>query len=124
MPWVLSQLAAASRLAPFGDVGGSAGPGVRQRPLVHRVLAVGVMTALAMVIDPSLVVVVAGCAVAVVLGGLLAGQAAGAGRVLLVGIGGAVVAVVLQLPWSLSAADGWDAVVGVSSTNGYRTRSR
>ena len=119
IPWVLSQLAAASRLAPFGDVGGSAGPGVRQRPLLHRVIAVGVVTALAATIEPAIVLVVAGCAIAVVIGGLVAGQLAGAGRVLLVGVGGAVVAVVLQLPWSLGAADGWDAVVGVSSTSGY-----
>lgn len=120
VPWVLGQLAAASRVAPFGDLGGSAGPGVRHRPLVHRLLAVGVVTALAAIVEPSIVLVVAGTAVALVLGGLLAGQAAGAGRVLLVGVGGAVVAVVLQLPWSLAAADGWEAVVGVSSTSGYR----
>jgi GT2 family glycosyltransferase len=120
VPWVLSQLAAASRVAPYGDLGGSAGPGVRHRPLVHRVLAVGVVTALAAIIEPSIVLVVAGTAIALVLGGLLAGQAAGALRVLTVGLGGAVVAVVLQLPWSLSATDGWAAVVGVSSTSGYR----
>jgi GT2 family glycosyltransferase len=119
VPWVLSQLAAVSRVAPFGDRGGSAGPGVRERPLLHRLVAVGVITALAATIEPAIVVVVAGCAVALVLGGLLAGQGTGAGRVLLVGFGGAVVAAVLQLPWSLSAADGWEAVVGVSSTSGY-----
>jgi len=119
VPWVLSQLAAASGLAPFGETGGSAGPGVRRRPLLQRVVAVGVVTALAATIEPAMVLVVVGCALTVVVGGLLAGSVAGAGRVLLVGVGGAVVAVVLQLPWTLSAADGWDAVIGVSSTSGY-----
>jgi GT2 family glycosyltransferase len=119
IPWVVGQLASASALAPFGEVGGSAGPGVRHRPLVQRVVAVGVVTALAAVIEPSVVVVVVGCAVALVVGGLLVGQVAGAGRVLVVGIGGAVVAAVLQLPWSLGALDGWDAVVGTTSTSGY-----
>lgn len=119
VPWILGQLAAAGRVAPFGDLGGSAGPGVRSRPLLHRVVAVGVVTALAATIEPAIVLVVIGCALALVFGGLLAGQATGAGRVLVVGVGGALVAVVLQLPWSLSAADGWEAVVGVSSTSGY-----
>jgi GT2 family glycosyltransferase len=119
IPWVVSQLAAASGLAPYGDVGGSAGPGLRHRPLVHRALAVGVIAALGALIEPSIVVMVVLCAIALVVGGLLAGQLAGAVRILVVGIGGAIVAAVLQLPWSLSATDGWSAIVGVSSTNGY-----
>ena len=119
MPWVMSQLAAASRLAPFGELGGSAGPGVRSRPVLHRIVAVGVITALAATLEPAMVVVVGGVAVAVALGGAHAGQFAGSGRVLAVGVGGSVVAVALQLPWSLSAANGWDSVVGVSSTTGY-----
>ncbi len=119
VPWMLSQLAGASQLAPFGAVGGSAGPGVRRRPLVHRVLAVGAITGLAAVVEPSVVVVLVGCAAALVVGGLLAGQLAGAGRVLVVGVAGAVVAVVLQLPWSLSAARGWDAVVPAGSNGGF-----
>ncbi|HEY6532614.1 MAG TPA: glycosyltransferase family 2 protein [Acidimicrobiales bacterium] len=119
VPWIVSQLAATSRLAPYGDIGGSAGPGLRQRPLVHRVLAVGAIAGLGAVIEPSVVGLVVLCALALVVGGVLAGQLAGAGRVLVVGVGGAVVAVVLQLPWSLSVSDGWTAVVGVSSMNGF-----
>ena len=42
-------------------------------------IAVGVVTALAATIEPAIVLVVAGCAVAVVIGGLVAGQVAGAG---------------------------------------------
>jgi GT2 family glycosyltransferase len=118
VPFVLSQLAAASRLAPFGDLGGSAGPGVRHRPLVQRAVAVGVITALAATIEPSVVLLVVACSIVLVVGGLFAGQGAGAGRVLGVGLGGALFGVVLQLPWSLTGARGWSALVGVNSTSG------
>jgi GT2 family glycosyltransferase len=121
IPWVVSQLAAASRLAPYGDLGGSAGPGLRTRPLVHRMLAVGAIAGLGAVIEPAVVPLVVVCALALVLGGLLAGQVGGTGRILAVGVGGAVAAVVLQLPWSLAVSDGWSALVGESSTNGFPT---
>ncbi len=119
-PWVVAQLAAASGLAPFGDVGGSAGPGVRPRPLVHRVIAVGVITALAATVQPAIMVVVAGCAVALVLGGLLAGQVAGSVRVLRRrnrrrGRRRRAAAPVEPR----RSPSGWDAVVGASSSGGY-----
>ena len=119
LPWVVNQLAGASRLAPFGDLGGSKGPGLPHRPLLQRAVATGVITALAAVVEPAAIPLVVATALALVLGGLVAGQVAGAGRVLAVAFGGAVVATVLQLPWSLVALDGWDAIVGVTSAGGY-----
>lgn len=118
-PWILSQLVRASRLAPFGPVGGEEGPGVRQRPMMQRIIALGVLGALAMMLSPLALAIVPIVAVALVIGGLLAGQLAGALRVLVAAIGGVVVALVLHLPWSTTFLSGDLAdVVGISSSSG------
>lgn len=118
-PWIVSHLAKASGVAPFGTIGGGAGPGIRSRPLVQRVVAVGVLTALAAMVTPVALLVVPGMALALIVGGVLAGQLAGAGRVLLVGAGGAAVAFVLQLPWSTTLlTDDWRDIAGTSSSHG------
>ncbi len=115
-PWILSQLVRASKVAPFGPLGGDPGPGVRGRPLIQRIVVVGLLGALAMTLSPVALVIVPLMAVALVVGGVLAGQFAGALRLLGVAVGGAVVALVLHLPWSSTfvAAD-WRSVVGTSS---------
>ena len=119
LPWVVAQLALASGLAPFGNRGDSSGPGVGRRPLIHRLLTVGFLLALAATIDPAVMVVTAGVSLAFVLGGWCAGQFDGTGRILTVGIGGSVFALVLHLPWSLSFLNGWESIVGVSSNGGF-----
>lgn len=118
-PWVVAQFCATSGIAPFGSRGDLAGPGVTSRPLVHRLLMVGLLVALGAVIDPAVIVVVAGATLAFALGGWISGRFLGTGRVLLVGLGGSVFALLLHLPWSLGFLDGWDAVVGVSSNGGF-----
>jgi GT2 family glycosyltransferase len=120
-PWIVSHLAKASGLAPFGSIGGDPGPGIRSRPLVQRVVAVGVLTALAAMIAPVALLVVPAVALAVVVGGLLAGQLAGAWRVLVVGVGGTLLGFVLQLPWSTTLlTDEWSALAGASWSGGER----
>lgn len=115
-PWVVSQLAKASGVAPFGSIGGREGPGVRPRPLVQRVVMVGVLAALAAMVFPITVAEVVAIGVALVAGGLLAGQWAGAWRILVVSAGGALVAVVLHLPWSASLLlGGWHEVIATSA---------
>jgi GT2 family glycosyltransferase len=117
-PWVISVLASASRVAPFGDRGGAAGPSVRRRPVVQRVVAVGLIVALGAIVDASLLLVLPVCGLALVVGGLIAGQLAGAGRVLVVTVAGTAVAVVLHLPWSATFLSGWSAIVSPASTAG------
>jgi len=117
-PWVLSALARSSGVAPYGPLGGSAGPGVRHRPILTRIVTLGLITALAAIVDPSLLLVLPICGVALVVGGLLAGQAGGVLRVLAVTAGGTLAALVLHLPWSLSFTDGWTAIVVPTSTAG------
>ena len=118
MPIVLSQLFGAAGLAPFGALGGAAGPGVHDRPLLHRIAAVGLVTALCATIAPAFIGVVTASAIVLVLGGLLAGQLRSAGRVLLVGAGGAILAAVLQLPWALSAVTDPRSIFGTASSVG------
>jgi GT2 family glycosyltransferase len=116
VPWLLAQLAKASGVSPFGPVGGEPGPGVRVRPLTQRVVAVGVLTALAAMATGSMFLLTPALGVALVLGGLLAGTVAGAGRVLVVAIAGTAVAFVLQLPWSFGLLDSdWASTIRASS---------
>ena len=110
-PWVLLQLARASRLSPYGDVGGPAGPGAPPRPLLHHVVGLGVLTALIGMWVPVAPLAVLAMAAAAAVGGLLVGQVAGAARMLAAAAGGAVAAALLLLPWSTSLlgapADVW-----------------
>ncbi|HEX7442749.1 MAG TPA: glycosyltransferase family 2 protein, partial [Acidimicrobiales bacterium] len=118
-PWIVNQLAKSSGLSPFGSVGGEAGPGAVDRPARQRILVLGVTTALAALVAPIVVVMVPLIALALVVGGLLTGERRGALRTLGVGAGGAGVAIVLQLPWSVSVlTGGWGGLVGVSSSGG------
>ena len=116
VPWLLGQLAKASRVTPFGNVGGDAGPGVRSRPLFQRVVAVGVLTALGAMATGSMLLLTPALAVAVIVGGLLAGATRGVGRVLVVAVAGTLVAGVLQLPWSLGLLqDDWGSMLSATS---------
>ncbi len=117
-PWLLVVLAGSSHLAPFGSLGGSPGPGVRRRPVLTRIVGGGLLVALGATVDPSLLVLLPVCGLGLVVGGLLAGQVAGAGRLVLTTVGGTVVALVLHLPWSLAFLDGWSAIVAPTSTAG------
>jgi GT2 family glycosyltransferase len=118
-PWIVSHLTKASGMAPFGALGGEPGPGIRPRPLIQRIVAVGLLTALAAMVAPVVLVMVPAMALALVIGGLLAGQLAGALRLLAVGFGGAVVGLVLQLPWSTTLLnDDWSVIGGRTASAG------
>ncbi len=119
LPWVLSQFVAASGLSPFGPLGDGAGPGVRERPLVHRIVAAGLVVALASMIEPSFLLLSLGCAVVLVVAGLFTGQGAGGGRLLLVGVGSSAIATVLLLPWSAGLIAGWRSFLGAGSNGGF-----
>jgi GT2 family glycosyltransferase len=119
VPWMANQLVKGSQLAPFGPVGGDVGPGVADRPVWQRILLLGVVTALAAMVEPVAVVIVVALGVCFALGGLLSGQVRGALRLIGVAVAGAAVATLLQLPWSAAlATGGWRAFVGLSSTGG------
>ena len=118
-PWMINQLLRASGLAPYGSIGGDPGPGVTERPVLQRVLLLGLVTALATMLVPFALVMVPALALAFALGGLLVGQVRGAMRLIAIGLGGSLVALVLHLPWSVTLlTGGWQAFVGTSSNGG------
>ncbi len=93
MPWVVARLARASGLAPFARP---------QRPRwKSEVLGLGLVVAVAVAIVPFVVVLVLMTALCLVLASVLAGGWRGAFRALGVAVGGVVIALVLNLPWSL-----------------------
>ena len=92
-PWILQRLLAATGEDP---VAGEA-PTKRWRP----VLVLGVLVALLAAFVPLAVLLVPVVAVAIWLGGLLAGGARTAARAVGVAAGASVVAIVLNLPWAV-----------------------
>ncbi len=100
-PVLLGRLARASRLAPFGPVGGEPGPKVRAPSLWRDVLTIGLVTALVGAVLPSVLAITVVLAAAIVLGSFLALTTRGDGRVLIAGVGGALVGALLHLPWTL-----------------------
>jgi GT2 family glycosyltransferase len=96
LPLVLGQLARAGGLAPYGPAG--SGPRPRLR---HQALGVGVVLALVATLAPAVIAIVVVLALALALGSLLALTARGDLRMLGAALGGALVAAVLHLPWSL-----------------------
>jgi GT2 family glycosyltransferase len=104
-PWLVNQLVRSTRLAPFGPTGGRAGPGATDRPLFQRLLLVGFLTAFFALLVPAAPVLVVGAALALLVGGWLTLQFRGTWRLLVVGVVGAGIAAVLQLPWTLALVD-------------------
>ncbi len=91
-PFLLSGLVRASRLAPYDR---------DELGWWRLALTVGLTTAIAALFLQLIVVVVIAMAIALAAGIVLTGQAGPAGRVLGIGAVAAVVAVVLQFPWSV-----------------------
>ncbi len=123
-PWLLAHLARTAGWAPFGPIGGDAGPGVGPHRALPRTVAIGLILALVAAVDPSVipiaVIVVAGLA----LGSVIAGSGHGVSRLAAGGLGGVVVAIVLHVPWAfdfiLPGAD-WGMVVGHGGAADVRT---
>ena len=112
LPWVVLHLARGARLSPFDH------PGWRVRRARWHVVAAGLLIAVATLWVPVAPVVVAGVVVAMVVGGLLSGNAAGSVRLLGVGFGAAVLAVVVCAPWLVSLVGGDDPAVWLASSAG------
>jgi GT2 family glycosyltransferase len=109
-PWLLSQLAQSSLVAPFSaDRRVPPAP----RPLWQHVVATGAVTGLAALLVPQAPALVVFVALALVVGTLLAFQRRGIGRLVTVSVGAALVGALLHLPAlvdvvrSRTAADAW-----------------
>jgi hypothetical protein len=116
-PFLVSGLARASRLAPYGEHGAST---------VRIGLGVGLATGLACLFLPLAVALMAVAAVGLAAGCLLTGHVPAAVRVLGASVVATVVAVVLQIPWSLDflgAGTDWAALGGVHEGAGELTVS-
>ncbi len=106
-PWVLAALLKSQSAPPHPNVGSSAAR-VRQTSL-----ALGLAVAVAMLFEPTTVVVVPIIAVGLVIGGLVSAHPAGTWRLLLTTALGGVTAMVLSLPLVLdllAAAPTWDVL--------------
>ncbi len=109
-PWILLRLARASGTAPFVLARGRVA-------LLLECLALGVLVAIAASFVPALALVTVAIALLLGFGGLLSGTGRGAGRIVIVGIGGTLVAFILCLPWSasfLQPGARWSVVLGAA----------
>ncbi len=121
LPWVLAGLGRAGRVAPFGSVGGRAGPGVYQPSWPREVLGLGLLLGALVAFVPLAAGIVVLLAVLLVVGSVLAGWPSGAGRLIAIALGATAVAGVLNIAWLLDAvADGarWSWVVGTRPEGG------
>jgi hypothetical protein len=100
-PLMVAMLARASRMAPFGPQGGEVGPGVRDTRWGYTVLGLGFVTALAATIAPVAAALVVLIGAAFALGGVIAMNPRGGLRLLVTAAIGALIAVLLHLPWTL-----------------------
>lgn len=103
VPWLMRAVLAGSCLAPYGTVGGGAGPGLRPPSFVREALAVGLLFGLASALASEAVIVTGLLAAGLVLGSLIAGTAQGMTRMVAVVAAGAAVAAVLNLPWLIDS---------------------
>ena len=99
VPWLMRAVLAGSGLAPYGESGGSPGPGARRPLFLREALAVGLLLGLAAAMAPGAVIVMGLILAGLVLGSIIAGTTEGVGRMVLVVVAGAAVAAVLNLPW-------------------------
>ncbi len=98
LPWIAHRLAEAQGVVPYGHRGGDPGPGTRIRNMGSDILLTGLVVAAAIAVDPTVVVVLLVLVTGLVSGSLLAGSSAGLPRLVVVAVGGAVVAAVVQFP--------------------------
>jgi GT2 family glycosyltransferase len=132
-PWLLRHLAGAAALDPFVDRApavADADPEVHDgftpvpaaldtRATVRHALALAVVTALAALVEPTAVVLVAVIAVALAAGSALTGRVRDVPLLLGAGGGAAVLAAVLHLPWMLTlVTGGWADGTGTAAVPG------
>lgn len=100
VPTMVALLGRAGRLAPFGEFGGSVGPGIIDRSFGQLVLRLGLLTALVASITPVALAFVVGIAVLLVAGSVVVYRVRGTGGLLSAGVAAAIAAAALHLPWS------------------------
>lgn len=129
-PWVLAALARAMQVEPFAPPRGAADarhPGGR-RALIHRVLGIGLSLGVLATFVPAIVPVSLLAALGFALGSLVTGRVAGIGRLAATVSLAALVAAVLQLPWTLGVVGpggSWTALAGMrSGTDGWLSLGR
>ncbi|MDP7411610.1 MAG: hypothetical protein QF538_07540, partial [Acidimicrobiales bacterium] len=105
LPWIAHRLAEAQGVVPYGHRGGDPGPGTRIRNMGSDILLTGLVVAAAIAVDPTVVVVLLVLVTGLVSGSLLAGSSAGLPRLVVVAVGGAVVAAVVQFPLLFNLLD-------------------
>ncbi len=121
-PWILARLARATGLAPFGPRELSPDepppPAWRATP-GGQMLVLGVLEAVAVAFAPAVAPMVVLCALGIVVGSYVVGQADGALRALWVALGATVVAAVVSAPWvlgTLAAGHGALSVFGLAGS--------
>ena len=98
-PWLMLAVLAGARLAPYGAVGGSPGPGSHRQSFLREALTLGLLFGLAGALASEALVVMGLLLAGLVLGSFIAGTAEGMARMVAVAVAGAAIAAVLNLPW-------------------------
>lgn len=105
-PWLLGRLVRATRTAPYSAAGTNTSTAAGTNALTN-VVATGILTALLALLAPAAPFVALTLAAGLAVGCALTLDLRGAVRVGLTGLGGVVVAALLQLPWTLEVVGQW-----------------
>ena len=103
VPWLMRAVLVGAGLAPYGPVGGTAGPGTRPPSFLREALAVGLLFGLAIAMASEALVVMGLVLAGLILGSFIAGTPGGTARLVVVAVTGAAVAALLNLPWLIDS---------------------
>lgn len=98
-PWVIARMLRATGTAPFGAGDGHAGPRFDVPPLWRQSIALGILVALAGVLDPLFILLPVVVWLGVVPGSLITASTAGLVRMLAVAAGSVALAAAIHAPW-------------------------
>ncbi len=115
LPWLLSYLAQAGNLSPFGSIGGARGRSVLPSNWLREALGIGILIGFMIAFVPFAGVEILAVVVAIFVGSLLAGWPSGFFRLVGVFCFGGIIAIALNLAWLMDSVvfdPSWEWFVG------------
>ena len=119
LPWLLVYLSQAGRLSPFGTVGGPRGRNVLPSNWLREALGLGILIGFMIAFVPFAGIEILAIVTAIFIGSLLSGWPSGTFRLISVLSLGAMIAIVINLPWLIDSVifdPSWKWFVGTRPT--------
>ena len=111
LPWIMHRLSMAQGVVPYGEKGGTPGPGTAIRNLWADVTALGLLLSLIVFFEPLIIVPTIIAVIALLIGSALAGSLAGLFRLVLVFIAATAVSAIVHFTILIDLVNGrsWES---------------